>query len=110
MKAKDVDDLNDNWQKNVPCLHAYVCINWRLYVHQYNRMTIMVNSLITRRSNCRVDLSNGSRSNVNMPMKRPYATLYSLAIATFTLSDTVCEILMVVLSMTFTLSFIIEQC
>ena len=35
-----------------------------------------------------LDLYYGQRLNVNMPMKRPYATLYVVAIATFTLSVT----------------------
>ena len=36
--------------------------------------------------------ASGLRSNVNMPIKRPHATSYVLAIALFTLSVTICEI------------------
>ena len=42
------------------------------------------------------------RSNVNMPIVRPYATFYVLAIAMFTTSVTVCEIFEVEICMTLT--------
>ena len=40
-----------------------------------------------------LDLSNGSISNINMPIERPYATFYLLAIAMFALSVTTGEII-----------------
>ena len=52
------------------------------------------------------DLWNGPRSNVNMPIERPHATFFVLAIAMFALSVTVCEILTVEMWMTLTLTFI----
>ena len=39
-----------------------------------------------------LDLKNGQRSNVNMPVERPHATPYVLAMAMFAISVTVCKI------------------
>ena len=35
MKVKDIDDLDENWQKNVPYQHKNVCINWRFQVQPF---------------------------------------------------------------------------
>ena len=51
-----------------------------------------------------LDLQNGSMLNINIPIERPYATSYLLAIALFALSVIVCEILTVEMRMTLTLT------
>ena len=58
---------------------------------------------------CDFDLANVSMSNINIPIERPYATFYMLAIAMFVLSITVCEILIVEMCMALTLTVRMNQ-
>ena len=56
-----------------------------------------------------LDLYIGSMSNINMPMRRRYATFSFLAVAMFALSVSVCDILTVEKCMTLTLIFRMVQ-
>ena len=125
MKVKDVDDLDENWQTNVSFQFACMCKNGtsRFSLHSSSSLHsrsslhlgpayilgpavcsqyIIVQYFAIHRFNCRVDLQNGQRWNVNMLMKRPYATLYSLAIAMFALFVIICEKFPIEICMTLT--------
>ena len=56
-----------------------------------------------------LDLQNGSVTNIDMPMERPYAIFDLLTIVIFALSVTICEKFVIEMCMTFTVTFRMAQ-